>query len=163
MNSVIFSNLHQRSASLRCSASRGFYFKFTFSSDAGSSGLSGSSSMLNLSPDIGDMDHNSHDSSGHGGFYLLRKDSERRLPLVHILTKDMEQVPHPSISLFVSLSLSLSLSFTISLSLSFSLSLSLSLSLPLSLSLSLCSLYMSFSSSLFHSRFLFELYAQIYF
>lgn len=65
---------------------------FTFSSDAGSSGMSGSSSMLNLSPDIGDMDHNSHDSSGLGGFYLLRKDSERRITLVHILTKDMEQV-----------------------------------------------------------------------
>lgn len=54
--------------------------------------MSGSSSMLNLSPDIGDMDHNSHDSSGLGGFYLLRKDSERRITLVHILTKDMEQV-----------------------------------------------------------------------
>lgn len=107
MNSVIFSNLHQKSTSLRCSECVPplEVSTFTFSSDAGSSGLSGSSSMLNLSPDIGDMDHNSHDSSGHGGFYLLRKDSERRITLVHILTKDMEQVPHPPISPSLSLSL----------------------------------------------------------
>ncbi|KAJ8315531.1 hypothetical protein KUTeg_007681 [Tegillarca granosa] len=49
-------------------------------------------SSLNLSPDVSEVEAGSVDSSGRdGGFYLLRKDSERRITLVHILTHDIDQ------------------------------------------------------------------------
>ncbi|XP_046336638.1 mitogen-activated protein kinase kinase kinase 15-like isoform X4 [Haliotis rufescens] len=50
-------------------------------------------STVMLSPDI-DVDHSSHDSSTsrEGGFFLLRKDSERRSTLVQILIQDTEEI-----------------------------------------------------------------------
>ncbi|XP_069139867.1 mitogen-activated protein kinase kinase kinase 15-like isoform X20 [Argopecten irradians] len=56
-------------------------------------GLSASSSMTNLSPDISETEHSSADSMGKEfGFYLLRKDSERRITLVHILDLDTDKI-----------------------------------------------------------------------
>lgn len=55
--------------------------------------LSQTSSFSNLSPDVIDGDHSSVDSSGKdGGFYLLRKDSERRSTLVQILSHDVHKI-----------------------------------------------------------------------
>ncbi|XP_033739791.1 mitogen-activated protein kinase kinase kinase 5-like [Pecten maximus] len=79
--------LQKRSPSpLRSPSPRSFY-----SLEFG--GLSASSSMTNLSPDISETEHSSADSMGREfGFYLLRKDSERRITLVHILDLDTDKI-----------------------------------------------------------------------
>jgi len=49
--------------------------------------------MTNLSPEVSENDNSSLDSTGRdGGFYLLRKDSERRNTLVHKLEQDIDKV-----------------------------------------------------------------------
>ncbi|XP_021348144.1 mitogen-activated protein kinase kinase kinase 5-like [Mizuhopecten yessoensis] len=79
--------LRKRSPSPLRSPSPRSYYSMEFG------GLSASSSMTNLSPDISETEHSSADSMGREfGFYLLRKDSERRITLVHILDLDTDKI-----------------------------------------------------------------------